>query len=660
MNHVLMIPKNNLKKWLIESVWIFPAVLFILLILLTIFRISGTSIGVYHEFFYGPEAQDRNLLAGKPRPIRSDEWLVMTQLTLAQKEAGYPRINENFGEGRDMSVILDVPYKEWSIIFKPQNLAFLVLPFEYAFAFKWWLLLVLLLISSYFVALRFFPKERLLSSLFAVGVSMSPFVFWWYQTATLATLFYSFFILLTVIKIIDQDSILFIKRSWLRDLLYIGLLGYLTACFALVMYPPFQIPAILVVCISTLGYLFNSHFSNGVSLIKLAKRCGLLVIGILISALVVGIFAATRLEAIQKVNNSVYPGAREVTSGGIDPLHVFDGFLMPQLQLEPQGQNFFNNQSESSNFILLLPFLLVPGSVVLYLNYKKTGNLNWMLLFMQALSILFLARIFVPFGDLFYKPLLLDKVPHERLIFGIGLLGSLHLLVLAKEIRRVNVPRILATYIYSALCLIIVFGIGLFVLNTYPAFIKNLCKLFLFSGVFTMIILLVLRQKILHSFALLAIFCILSVYSIHPLYVGMGVIGSSKITSFIEKQSSKKDTLVGANSIVIENFGLIAGRDSISGVNFYPDIDYWRQIDGKNYDDIHNRYAHILFSSELGEEPIRLIQPDSFFVSINCSRFFIKEVEFVVSSTPLENTCLNKIDVVNYPALSLYMYKVIK
>src|SRR3989338_3714433 len=162
-------------KRLYKSVWLFPAILTVVLLGLTAFRISGSSIGIYHEIFYGKQANDPNLLYGDPQPIRSDEWLVNTQLILAQDANDYQNINENIGTSRDMSFNIDVPAKDWSAPFKPQNLVFFVLPFEYAFAFKWWVILYLLILAAYFFTLRLFPGKRLLAALAALGFGFSPF-----------------------------------------------------------------------------------------------------------------------------------------------------------------------------------------------------------------------------------------------------------------------------------------------------------------------------------------------------------------------------------------------------------------------------------------------------------------------------------------------------
>src|SRR5579871_4522235 len=179
----MMVKKNDQYgiKRLFKSTWFFPLMLLVPLILLTVFKISGTSEGIYQQYIYG-NSRDANLLFGHPQPIRSDEWMYTTQLTIAQSQAGYPRINKNLGRGKDMSLIGDVPYKDWSSIFKPENLAFFAIPLANAFAFKWWLLLYLLIVSCYFFTLRLFNGRKLFAALFGLAIGFTPFIFWWYES----------------------------------------------------------------------------------------------------------------------------------------------------------------------------------------------------------------------------------------------------------------------------------------------------------------------------------------------------------------------------------------------------------------------------------------------------------------------------------------------
>ena len=292
---------NSVRRYfqsLTRSVWLFPAILTVILIGLTAFRISGSSIGIYHEVFYGKQANDPNLLFGGPQPVRSDEWLVNTQLLLAQDANDYKRINENIGTSRDMSFNIDVPAKDWSAPFKPQNLVFFVLPFEYAFAFKWWVILYLLILGGYFLTLRLFPGKRLLASLAALGFGFSPFIFWWYLNGTISPLMYGFFIILIVMKILNGEPAAFLKKLDVRYsyALYVLLLAYLLVCFGLVLYPPFQIPVAIAVASFLFGYLLQKYFEKKEKKILIAQRLSVIIMAVVVAGGVMFTFLNTHKE----------------------------------------------------------------------------------------------------------------------------------------------------------------------------------------------------------------------------------------------------------------------------------------------------------------------------------------------------------------------------
>ena len=228
-----------------QSVWLFPVILTLLLLVLTAMKINGSSMGIYQSYFYGTQ-KDTNIIAGKPEPIRSDEYLVDTQMTLAQSKVDYDQTNRNIGNGENMSLLLDVPYRSWSELFKPHNLVFFILPVEYAFAFKWWLMGYLLLISCYFFVLSLLPGKRLIAASIAISLLFSAFVQWWYQYVTLGPIYYSLFIATAIIHFLRQ-------KVMLNKILFSLIITYLVICFVLVLYPPFQIPCAITLAGFTVG-----------------------------------------------------------------------------------------------------------------------------------------------------------------------------------------------------------------------------------------------------------------------------------------------------------------------------------------------------------------------------------------------------------------------
>jgi hypothetical protein len=136
--------------------WIFPVIVLSALISLSTLQISGTSAGIY-DYLLGKKPV--NLIAGKPRPIRSDEWVVTTPFAVSQYNNGMPAKSKDIGIGQDMSIVADAPYTDWSMLFRPHNLIFFLLPIGFAFAFKWWLLSAGLALSVYIFVLFLYPRK---------------------------------------------------------------------------------------------------------------------------------------------------------------------------------------------------------------------------------------------------------------------------------------------------------------------------------------------------------------------------------------------------------------------------------------------------------------------------------------------------------------------
>jgi hypothetical protein len=109
----------------------------------------------------------------------------------------------------------------------------------------------------------------------------------------------------------------------------------------------------------------------------------------------------------------------------------------------------------------------------------------------------------------------------------------------------------------------------------------------------------------------------------------------------------------------MENIGLIKGRPSVSRVNFYPNVAYWRQVARIGYDHIYNRYAHIVFTANPEQtEPFALGAADFVSVRVACSNFIIKGVDYAVWVKPLKLFCARHLETIAYPNMPFYLYKI--
>lgn len=648
-------------KSFLSSVWFFPSVLVLILCILTALNLNGSSIGIYHGFLYG-DTKDANLVAGKPQPIRSDEWLVNTQMIITQQKNDYQRINSHFAEDKDMSLVVDVPYREWSVFFKPQNLAFFILPLEYAFAFKWWFFLVALLLSVYFFCLKLLPGKIWVAITSSIIIAGSPFVFWWYQISTIGSLAYGFLILLMVMKIIDGNRLIFFKKTlsnfW-SSVIRVGILSYLLTAFALLLYPPFQIPIGLVVFFFSLGYLLlniKGKKKKQVTTILLSLLASITIVGS-----ICGAYVLSRSDVISTITNTAYPGKRVVSSGGYDIKRLLVTYLQPQLQREGKGVSYFNNQSESSNFILLPLVFLTPSIALLFYLYVKQKKFEWVLCMIILCNLLFLAQLFLPNIDAITKLFLLYLVPHGRLIIGLGFVSIVLVIYCIKLLQQYKFKYSKQISIALAVYLIIFFALvlwaGLETSKEFPAFVSSKKLLLLLASVTTVGSAFIIFNRPKIGLLVIALFSFFSVIGIHPLYRGLGPIYDSEITRTIQSLSPPNSTWAAAQSIYIENIPQISNRTAITGVSAYPSNKFWKHNSEQADDAIYNRYAHIFLSSN-DSAPMVLVGADLFAVSSSCDRKVSREIDFIISVTPLDGRCMTLLKDLPYPNVNFYFYKV--
>ncbi|HSX07913.1 MAG TPA: hypothetical protein VLG11_03375 [Candidatus Saccharimonadales bacterium] len=653
--------KEKLVAWS-KSVWFFPAILTLILLVLTVCKISGTSIGIYQIYFNG-SAKDSNLVVGRPEAIRSDEWVVNTQMTIAQKNNNYARINHNIGNGQDMSVILDVPYKEWSQVFKPHNLAFFALPFDYAFALKWWIMAYLLILSCYFFILTLMPERKLFAALISIALASSAFIQWWYQYITIGPVYYSLFAATIGVQIMRSKRLR-------NQLLWGALLAYILVCFVLVLYPPFQIACALAVAAFFVGYLLQRY--KGLPGRDFWRRLGIIFGSLVVAGILSLTFFMTRSSVVHTTENTAYPGKRLQKSGGFSLPHLLSGSLDFDLQQQGHAAHYLLpslgivNQSEDSNFILLLPFLLVPAAFVLYKDYRRRAKIDWPLLLVTLTFLGALAWLFVPHLDFLGKITLLNRVPHTRLLIGIGLLNILQLVLVVRrlaETPREFWPRKI-TLGYAALVFLVELALGLHAVHSFPGFIGNY-RAVAFALPIPIIMYLLLRKKFVLAALGYAIFAIFTSFYINPLYRSTSIVTDTPLSQAIHNIAAKDPGRWALEVGYLENFPAMNGAHSLSGLYTYPQLSIWAQVDPGNEQYIYNRYAHtnFIFDRDPAENmstQLVLSGGDHFGIATEPCGAFLRNnsVRFLLTEVPLPNSCTQLVQKVTYPARVFYIYKI--
>ncbi len=225
---------------------VYPALLVVATIGLSAAGLSGTSVGVITAGQSNATA-DPALVAGTPRPIRSDEWGVATPLLVAQSHHGFsPVSNDSIGE-HTVTVLPDIPNTDWSTLFKPWDLPVLVLDLEHGFAARWWMMSLVLLLGAYLLLLALTDRTDI-AIVFSLALWLSPFFQWWYLSSSLDTV---------GMGMVTVGAFLYSLRASTtgRRVAWLALSAYSAIGFTLLFYPPFQIPTALVVGVVGVCYV---------------------------------------------------------------------------------------------------------------------------------------------------------------------------------------------------------------------------------------------------------------------------------------------------------------------------------------------------------------------------------------------------------------------
>jgi len=646
---------NKIKTILSRNrILLFPVILFLLLLLLTCFRINGSSIGNYHNLFFGSTTKDADLVVNNPRPVRSDEWMVFTQLALSQNNNDYPVINKDIANGQDMSILGQVPYKDWSALFHPENWGYFVLPFDNAFALKWWLMAFLLIVSCYYFILKILPGKIWLAVLLSLSIFFSPFIQWWYQFITLAPIYYALFGTIIFMELLKT-------RPYKHKILLSLLLAYVGFAFILVCYPGFQIPCAAVVLTFLIGYILNLKKKYSVK--DILKKLLWPLASVAIVGLLAGVFYLQHANAIYSLTHTLYPGQRTVVGGTINASQALSGHL--DINLQDSIKSADQNQSELSSFPLSMLFLIIPGVLLLIQEYRSKKKIDWPYLLMMILFVTILVRLLTPFLDPVYSLLHINTVPLARWYIALGMVNLMFIVLFIKKSIRYNFSAGSKwLYVYGAACIFYSIVYGLYFHHSLPAYMGSL-KAIVLTLVLAVSALLLIKKKFAAGALLLLALGVASTYQVNPLYRGTDILTKTPLSQSIKKIDQKNPGTWIAEGLTIEHFPLLNGAMSLSGTNYYPQPERWKDLQQKDKEYIYNRYAHIafFFDRDLNQtQKVKLDyqQADYYIVRTEpCDpRWNNNKPIYLIAASPLYDICLTPLDTVKYPMAVFYIYKV--
>jgi hypothetical protein len=619
----------------------YPSLLIVLAIVLTVLRLSGTSVGMYMSVgAYVPLSQnDPALVAGTPRMLRWDEWVVDTPYIVSQSKLGYPRYSPSGVGGQDLAVIGAIPSSHWSTVFKPYNWPFFLLDLERAFAARWWLIGLLLLIPSY--ALFFVLTGRIALAIgFSASLFLSPFFHWWYLPVSLAA---PGLAMAALASLIEANRRVGLARGFL-----LAVSSFSLVSFALVIYPPYQISAAIVIGMLAIGWLAGEVTTSA----SRAERVRpLLVTGCvgLIAAAILFVYYIDVASTISAIANTSYPGQRRVAAGGGPVFQILGGPFDFWLTRSDSRVN----QPEAASFLLTGVFI-VP-QLVLMARYRSDPKVMRFLWPAMAAMILLLAWALLPLPGLIGRVTLLDRVPTSRVILGIGLASFLVTFLTLAAAPPLKTAGRLLDMSMSALLVLgagVVAAVGGFALRSAAPSL-GLRRFEIAAGclVFMVLVGLVLmRRSRAAALALILVGAVMSL-PVNPLFRGLGPLESSPLLQAVnlEFHASSRNgqgAVLSYLGSVMDPLVVSSGRPVLNAANLYPNAAGWHALDPNgSYSEAWNRYSgtDFVYSPSMPAQ-IRNTTTDAVVVAVNpCDPGLDRlRVTTVISAAPLTDRCLTE------------------
>ena len=101
--------------------------------------------------------------------------------------------------------------------------------------------------------------------------------------------------------------------------------------------------------------------------------------------------------------------------------------------------------------------------------------------------------------------------------------------------------------------------------------------------------------------------------------------------------------MIGLDSLVAGDFLLANGVNVINSTHYYPDLKLWSKLDREGkYEDIYNRYAHIIIDITEEDTNFELNQEDVVKVNVNINELSKLDVRYILSNKNLEEFNTNK------------------
>lgn len=616
--------------------------LFLLYVVASIAKLNGSSTALWRSLA-DREDPAAAVILGKPRDIRSDEWLVQTPWiwSQAEQEPSFPVTNRNIGNGV-APLLTNVPARHWTMLFRPQMWGFFILDRERAFAFNWNFKWFAMLLGAFLFFRIIARRNNFLALSGASLLLFSNYVQWFFSTPTcmpemIAMLFFALWGVHTMRTVGSRWAILGAGLVLLISI----------EQFVFCAYPRFQIPLVyLAVALLLGGCSRNQNNSDREKPDYFQAGCLVAIVAIAVALLAQWYREVS--PSIREIEGLIYPG-RQISSGAeFSWLRLFAPFLEFSMT-----QNHFplplGNVCEAGGFIFLAPLL-----IALAVRDLWRGNRDGVLI---AVALFLVVAIWFMLVGV---PMWLARATGWSHVVSIRVILALGVASIVGLIRYLGLPPAKSEGMNVWLWLgalgfaLILFGC-LYLANSGIGNFARLTEVIAAAIFFVTTSCFIWQRQRVASCFLLLLPLLWASPLVNPIEHGLPGFARSEIFHWLF-EAHRSDP--GARWIVmgdptnrtccLAQFVKATGADVLGGTRCMPDSEIVTVLDPENrYAAVHDRYARVCFIPSAGAEPeFKLMFADDYQVRLPWrSEIFEKVgVKYILLVDPAEVPALPKFE----------------
>lgn len=624
--------------------WVFRHRLLIGIVICTLataFEVSGSSLAMFGDYAHYDGA---DITIGQPRRIRWDEWCVLTPSLISQTQSGFQGVSEVLrGGGTDTTLVYALPSFSLATVFRPFLWGFLVFGAARGLALFWSARFVALFLATVELGLLVSRGRRGLSLALGVLVSFAPLVLWWFAVNSVAEILIAGELLVVLLARLLRC------RSRARATGLICLMAWLAGCYLLALYPAWQV--VMFYVFALLGVWVVVDFARGGGRLAVGAAFFALAAALALAAVfaLVGLVLYQAKDALLATLDSVYPGSRVSTGGGLPADELLGSSRSMFLPFAALMGSEAEIESVLATFISLFPLGSLLG---IWAAFRRRDLLSALLVAAQAA---FLLYGFVGVPPVLARLTLLSMVPWNRLSLAIGFSECVLLvrgLALRMEARgrpegaharpdaapareRAWPAPLIA---FGVLALGVCFQGTLFDANPTLRLLTR--ALTLAFALLAAIAALRTRPSGLEERRVLCVALICVAWPglfVNPVQVGTGPLtenDTARAASAIAAEDPDARWLTDASELA--QLLVASGIPTVNSTNLYPNLELWGLVDEDGaYVDVYNRYGSVPVSITTEPTSFESGQPDLIEVHLNADDVPKLGVTYLLTSQDL-------------------------